>query len=639
MQRSLSSASRRPRLPEGVRVYAVGDIHGRADLLGRLLCQIDAHLAQNPVSRPIEIFLGDYVDRGPDSRRVIDLLIKRREARETIFLRGNHETYLLEFLRDPTILDIWRQCGGFETLLSYGMSPPLRSKPAERRELARSFAATLPDDHLRFLSQLMTNFTCGDFLFVHAGVQPGIPLDRQREEDLLWIREAFLQSDDDFGKYIVHGHSPVQEPDIRSNRINIDTGAFATDRLTCLIIEGGDMQLIGQGIDDAHEVSDDLLDRKRIAQNAFLPVELPEFVESSPAIGPAGTEAWYRPTSDPSFAAASINPAAARPEAAESTDREILQEILPSARSRIVGFEKLHIVIALVIAVSMLGAISTQILPSLTTPPREINARTNDHKLFSGTGPREPPTGSAQSEQSSGSVLSKQHLILQQNVSAIDGEAIPLGAQVAGDAVGLALEIRGLPSGITISSGRPVGRGAWRILATDIADAKIYPPAGFVGAVDLAVELRIADDTVIDRGSLHREWSSKPTVAAASGVSAGADDKTVIPATAEDNAGRLAAASQLDREKIDFLVGRSQSLIAEGDVEAARILLRRAAEARDARAALALGATYDPIMLAILQAHGVTPDVPRAREWYEKANEYGSQEARQRLNLLATATP
>jgi serine/threonine protein phosphatase 1 len=633
MRRFLSSASKRPapRLPEGVRVYAVGDIHGRADLLARLLSQIDAHLARNPVSRPIEVFLGDYVDRGPDSRRVIDLLIKRHEARETIYLKGNHETYFIEFLRDPKILDIWRRYGGLQTLLSYGMSPNLRSKPEQQEELARSFARILPNDHFRFLSQLRTNFTCGDFLFVHAGVQPRIPLDRQREEDLLWIREDFLESDDDFGKYIVHGHTPVREPDIRSNRINIDTGAFATDRLTCLMIEGEEMQFIGQVFDHAHEVSDDPLGRATIAQNNFLPAgEVPEFFENSPAIVPAGTEASSRPTSDPLSAVAST-----RPQPTQSMDQEVLQETLPSARARVAGYQKSHIMIALVIVVMLLGAISTQILPSLTNPQREINANTNDRRLLSSTGTREPPTGSTQTKQSG--VLSERRLILQQNASGIDGGAIPLGAQVSGDVVGLAVEIGGLPAGMTISSGRPMGTGAWRILATDIADAKIRPPVGFTGAVDLAVELRIADGTVIDRGSLHLEWSSKPAIASTPSASAGADYETVIPATATHNPDRLAATSQLDREQIGFLVGHSQTLLAEGDVEAARILLRRAAEARDARAALALGATYDPIMLAILQLHGVAADVPRAREWYERAIEFGSQEALRRLNLLTTA--
>jgi serine/threonine protein phosphatase 1 len=639
MRHVLTSASTppAPRLPEGVRVYAVGDIHGRADLLARLLSQIDAHLAQNPVLRPIEVFLGDYVDRGPDSRRVIDLLIKRRGAHETIFLKGNHETYLLEFLRDPKILDIWRQHGGFETLLSYDMSTHLRSKPAERKELARSFASILPDDHLRFLSQLTTNFTCGDFLFVHAGVRPGIPLDRQREEDLLGIRQDFLQSDDDFGKYIVHGHSPVREPDIRSNRINIDTGAFATDRLTCLMIEGEEMQFIAQESDDAHAVSDDLLTTRRIDQDAFLPkAELPEFVENSPAIVHAGTEEWNQPTSNPSSAAASIDPVvAAGPEPAQSTGREPREGISLLARLRVAGHKKQHIAIPLVIGASVVGAISTQIPRSLTTPLPEINTNTNDHRILSGTGAHERPAGLAQTGESGGRVLSERSLVLQQNVTAIDGEAIPLGVQVSGDAVGLALELGGLPTGMTISSGRSVGTGVWRILATDIADAKIYPPVGFAGSVDLAVELRSGDDTVIDRRSLHLEWSSKPAVAAAPNVPAGADYETVIT----HNADRLAAASQLDQQQIDFLVERSQRLISEGDVEAARILLERAAEARDARAALALGATYDPIMLAILHVRGITADVPRAREWYEKANEFGSQEAQQRLNLLATATP
>ncbi|WP_100383117.1 metallophosphoesterase family protein [Bradyrhizobium canariense] len=232
---------KQPRLPDGVRVYAFGDIHGRADLLKKMFTMIDADIARNPMERPIEVFLGDYIDRGPDSSHTLDLLIERSRSRETVFLKGNHEAYCLEVLRDPAKLDEWRQFGGLQTLISYGIQPPLNPSAAEQPGLIRAFIEAMPHAHLKFLQSLKPSFLCGDFFFVHAGVRPGIPLGEQREADLLWIRNEFLDSDENFGKFVVHGHTPVREPDIRSNRANIDTGAYATGNLTLLTIQGSSM--------------------------------------------------------------------------------------------------------------------------------------------------------------------------------------------------------------------------------------------------------------------------------------------------------------------------------------------------------------------------------------------------------------
>jgi serine/threonine protein phosphatase 1 len=239
--RQLTSGTkwRIPRVPEGVRIYAVGDVHGRADLLHQVLSRVDTDLAAYPHCRPLQIFLGDYIDRGPSSRTVLDLLISRARAHAMVCLKGNHESYVSQFLHDPDVLIAWRQLGGLETLRSYGLNPSLNSDRGERVELARALAAALPTSHRQFLRSLAPCFTCGDFLFVHAGVKPGVPLAQQREEDLLWIREDFLRCEEGFGKVVVHGHTPVREPDIRPNRVNIDTGAYATGRLTCLIIENG----------------------------------------------------------------------------------------------------------------------------------------------------------------------------------------------------------------------------------------------------------------------------------------------------------------------------------------------------------------------------------------------------------------
>ncbi|MCA6117924.1 serine/threonine protein phosphatase [Bradyrhizobium sp. WSM 1738] len=227
----------RAALPEGIRIYAVGDVHGRSDLLERLLAAIDADCKQRPVPRPITVFVGDYIDRGPDSRNVLDLLLRWQRSHEAIFLRGNHEIFLPRFITDPRSLDEWRQYGGLETLLSYGLRPSINPDRDEQTKLATELAEVLPREHLDFLQSLDLTFSCGDFLFVHAGVRPNIPIHEQTEDDLLWIRDDFLNCEQPFERFVVHGHTPVNEPDLRLNRINIDTGAYATGRLTCIVIE------------------------------------------------------------------------------------------------------------------------------------------------------------------------------------------------------------------------------------------------------------------------------------------------------------------------------------------------------------------------------------------------------------------
>jgi hypothetical protein len=237
-------------------------------------------------------------------------------------------------------------------------------------------------------------------------------------------------------------------------------------------------------------------------------------------------------------------------------------------------------------------------------------------------------------------------LVFPQTISYVAPDTIPLGIQVIGGTLGLALEISGLPSGVTLSSGRPLRGGGWRMLASDARHALIYLPPRFSGVIDLAIELRLFDDSVVDRGSVHLAWaqaepkeSSGTTVAeSASAVASAVPADAVANAVpADQSANAPTANSQVDHEPIEILIGRCEKLVSEGDVDAARGLLAPAAEARDARAALALGATYDPIMLAILQAPGVAADIPLAFDWYKKAEEFGSSEAEQRLRLLATA--
>jgi DnaJ domain len=234
---------------------------------------------------------------------------------------------------------------------------------------------------------------------------------------------------------------------------------------------------------------------------------------------------------------------------------------------------------------------------------------------------------------------SELRIILQQNDSYATDNIIPLGLQVGGQTLGMALDISGLPSGTTLSSGQPIGGGKWRILAADVGNAMVCPPRGFRAALDFVAELRLADESIVDSGSFRLEWTSVlPT-----GPVRAARDRGIVPhrhATTkllpkEQNPHQRAA--ELDREQIEFLVGRSQVMMSQGDFVAARTLLRRAAEKHDARAALALGATFDPIMMAIIQAPGVASDISSARYWYKKASEFGSLEAQQRLQLLAFA--
>ena len=234
----------RPSLPMGLRVYAIGDIHGRLDLLDGLLARIEADIRDRPADKVLQVFLGDYIDRGPSSCQTIDRLIAHGGQHEALFLKGNHEAIAVRCLRDPSVFEQWTRLGGIETLASYGISIDRLRDGRPIAELQSAFHEALPAAHFRFFRDLQLSFTCGDFFFVHAGVKPKVELLHQKENDLLWIREEFLNSSEDFGKIIVHGHTPTREIQVMPNRINIDTGAFATDRLTCLAIEGSELLVI-----------------------------------------------------------------------------------------------------------------------------------------------------------------------------------------------------------------------------------------------------------------------------------------------------------------------------------------------------------------------------------------------------------
>ena len=247
--RELRVRGRRPSLPAELRIYAIGDIHGRLDLLNELLARISSDIALRPTARPLYVFLGDYIDRGSASRETIDRLIEHGKTHESVFLKGNHELIAIKCLSDRGLFDQWLRLGGLETLVSYGVPAETLANGKQIAELQSAFHGALPQAHFRFFRDLKNSFECGDFFFAHAGVKPNVELSRQKENDLLWIRGEFLMSKDDFGKIVVHGHTPTREIEVGPNRINIDTGAFATGRLSCLVLEGEELSVIDTSFD------------------------------------------------------------------------------------------------------------------------------------------------------------------------------------------------------------------------------------------------------------------------------------------------------------------------------------------------------------------------------------------------------
>jgi calcineurin-like phosphoesterase family protein len=247
----LGLSSRRQGAPaggEGYRAYVVGDIHGRLDLLEDLLAKIHAELQHRPAEKTLLVFVGDLIDRGPASAHVVERLrTYKRPGIRTVFLLGNHEEVLLRILAgDTDLITQWLWFGGSECLQSYGVEPGRFAHLTDERALT-TVRDVIPREHVKFLESFVDSCRFGDYLFVHAGIRPGVELEQQSQNDLRWIREPFLLDQRDHGFVVVHGHTISEEPELLSNRIGIDTGAYRTGVLTALGIEGTERWLIDTG--------------------------------------------------------------------------------------------------------------------------------------------------------------------------------------------------------------------------------------------------------------------------------------------------------------------------------------------------------------------------------------------------------
>ncbi|WP_158497719.1 metallophosphoesterase family protein [Magnetospirillum gryphiswaldense] len=237
-------------MPAQTPLYAIGDIHGQIDQLRQAIAWIVGRAAAQTEQnlKPKVVFLGDYVDRGEDSRAVLNCLIGLEAefpSIQWIFLAGNHEAAMLGFLDNPLEHIAWLGFGGAETLLNYGVRPPVGVGGRAIQKTRDQLLQALPDTHLRFLQQLRHSHQCGDYLFVHAGLRPGVPLERQAPEDMLWIRDEFMNTPHWYGKCVVHGHTIETAPALHPWRIGIDSGAYCGGPLSCLVLTGNHREVIG----------------------------------------------------------------------------------------------------------------------------------------------------------------------------------------------------------------------------------------------------------------------------------------------------------------------------------------------------------------------------------------------------------
>ena len=236
------SGGAEPAGPDGYRAYGVGDIHGRVDLLDELLAKIEADIGSRPPTENFIVFLGDLIDRGPDSAAVVERL-RTYSVRDTttVFLSGNHEEVMLRVLAGEKggLLADWLQFGGAECVASYGLDPAALAAMGEAAAI-KAIRAKVPKAHEEFLSSFADTFRFGDYLFVHAGIRPGLGIAEQTQSDLRWIREPFLGDTKDHGFVVVHGHTISNKVEEKPNRIGLDTGAYRTGILTALAVEGAD---------------------------------------------------------------------------------------------------------------------------------------------------------------------------------------------------------------------------------------------------------------------------------------------------------------------------------------------------------------------------------------------------------------
>lgn len=236
-----------PSIAPGRRVYGIGDVHGRVDLLLELHRLIETDAAGYDGAKVL-VYLGDYIDRGEYSKEVIDLLLETPlPGFETVCLLGNHEQTLLDFLQHPTAAAGWLNFGGRDTLRSYGVDPGSALMRADLDDLRDQLQERLPTHHLEFFNGCELIYVEGDYCFVHAGIRPGVALTDQRNDDLLWIRDDFTGSRQQHDHIVVHGHSITEEVAFHPNRIGIDTGAFYTGVLTALVLEGAERRLLQTG--------------------------------------------------------------------------------------------------------------------------------------------------------------------------------------------------------------------------------------------------------------------------------------------------------------------------------------------------------------------------------------------------------
>lgn len=235
----------KPDCPADSRIYCIGDIHGRADLLQQVHDKILEDAASYNGTKII-IYLGDYIDRGEHSRQVIELLLTRPlPGFDSIYLRGNHEQTLLDFLIEAEVAHSWFNYGGLQTLVSYGVR--YNKIPTSKNDLLalqNDLKERIPDGHISFFRKTRFFHSCGSYYFVHAGVKPQIALELQRPEEQLWIRDAFIEHTKPFEKIIVHGHTISDKPDFQHNRIGLDTGAYLSGKLSCLVLENDTQRVI-----------------------------------------------------------------------------------------------------------------------------------------------------------------------------------------------------------------------------------------------------------------------------------------------------------------------------------------------------------------------------------------------------------